>query len=188
MRRRSKPRPPSRCQIWALLGLALGLACSAPDELQPAVELPPLATAKVVVAGETFEVEVAADPMSRRRGLGGRTSIPRNGGMFFVLPRPQRFGMVMRDCPIPIDVAFVDAMGRVVAIHEMVPEPPRRSDETPFRYESRLPEYPSGEPIQFALETAGGRLADLDLRVGDRLHFPARALIEQSQKNERSVK
>jgi uncharacterized membrane protein (UPF0127 family) len=188
MSRRSKPRPPSRCQIWALLGLALGLACSAPDEPQPAVELPPLAIAKVVVAGETFEVEVAADPVTRNRGLGGRVSIPRNGGMLFVLPRPEPFTMVMRDCPNPIDVAFVDAMGRVVAIHEMVPEPPRRSDETPFRYESRLPEYPSGEPIQFALEAAGGRLADLGLRVGDRLHFPARALIEQSQRNERSVK
>ncbi len=181
-------RRPSRGQIWVLLTAALGLACSAPDEPQPAAPPPTPVTARVVVAGETFEVEVAADPMTRNRGLGGRTSIPRNGGMFFVLPRPQRFGMVMRDCPIPIDVAFVDAMGRVVTIHEMVPEPPRRSDETPFRYESRLPEYPSGEPVQFALETAGGRLADLDLRVGDRLHFPARALIEQSQKNERSVK
>ena len=188
MRRRSKPRSPSRYRIRALLGLALGLACSAPDEPQPAIDLPPLASARVVVAGETFEVEVAADPMSRRRGLGGRTSIPRNGGMLFVLPHPRRLGMVMRDCPIPIDVAFVDAMGRVTAIHEMLPEPPRRPAETPFRYESRLPEYPSGEPIQFALETAGGRLADLGLRVGDRLHFPARELIGQAQENERSVK
>lgn len=181
MKREPKP---SRGQIGALLALALAISCSAPDEREPAVESPPLATAKVVVAGETFEVEVAADPTARRRGLGGRTSIPRNGGMLFVLPRPQRFGMVMRDCPIPIDVAFVDAMGRVVAIHEMVPEPPRRPDETPFRYESRLPEYPSGELVQFALETAGGRLADLGLRVGDRLHFPARTLVEQARENE----
>ena len=110
------------------------------------------------------------------------------GGMLFVLPSPRHLGMVMRDCPIPIDVAFVDAMGRVVSIHEMVPEPPRRPDEALFRYESRLPEYPSGEPVQFALETAGGRLADLGLRVGDRLHFPARELIRRAQENERSVK
>jgi len=174
--------------VWALLGLVLGVACSAPEERKPAVETPPLATAKVVVAGETFEVEVAADPVSRHRGLSGRSSIPSNGGMLFVLPRPQRFGMVMRDCPVPIDVAFIDSMGRVVTIHEMVPEPPRRSDEAPFRYESRLPEYPSGEPVQFALETAGGRLGDLGLRVGDRLHFPAQALIAQARENERSVR
>jgi len=108
MRRRSTPRRPSRDQIWALLAFSLGIACSAPDEPQRAVESPAAATAKVVVAGETFEVAVAADPMTRRRGLGGRTSIPRNGGMLFVLPRPRRFSMVMRDCPLPIDVAFVD--------------------------------------------------------------------------------
>jgi uncharacterized membrane protein (UPF0127 family) len=95
--------------------------------------------------------------------------------------------MVMRDCPVPIDVAFVDAMGRVVAIHEMVPEPPRLADETAARYESRLPEYPSGQPVQFALETAGGRLADLGLEIGDRLHFSAQALVERARENERSV-
>jgi uncharacterized membrane protein (UPF0127 family) len=188
MRRRSTPRRPSRGQIWALLAFSLGIACSAPDEPQHAVESPAAATAKVVVAGETFEVAVAADPMTRRRGLGGRTSIPRNGGMLFVLPRPQHLSMVMRDCPIPIDVAFVDSMGRVVAIHEMAPEPPRRPDEGPFRYESRLPEYPSGEPVQFALETAGGRLGDLGVQVGDRLHFPARALLERAEEDDRSAK
>lgn len=181
----AKPRRPSRCQIQAFLAVALGLACSVPDEQKPAAESPVPATVKVGVAGEVFEVEVAADPMTRQRGLGGRTAIPRNGGMLFVLPRPQRFSMVMRDCPIPLDVAFVDSMGRVVAIHEMVPEPPRRPDETPFHYESRLPGYPSGGPIQFALETAGGRLADLGLQVGDRLHFPARALIEQARERDR---
>ena len=188
MRRRSRSRRPSRGQVWALLAFSLGVACSSSDEAQHAVESPAPATAKVAVAGETFEVEVAADPMTRRRGLGGRTSIPRNGGMLFVLPRPQHFSMVMRDCPIPIDVAFVDSMGRVVAIHEMVPEPPRRPDEGSYRYESRLPEYPSGELVQFALETAGGRLGALGVQVGDRLHFPARALLERAQENERSVK
>jgi uncharacterized membrane protein (UPF0127 family) len=181
------PRRPSHGRIWVLLASALGLACWAPDEPPPAV--PPLtsATARVMVAGETFEVEVAADPVTRSRGLGGRASIPRNGGMLFVLPRPRPFAMVMRDCPVPIDVAFVDAMGRVVAIHEMVPEPPRLADETAARYESRLPEYPSGQPVQFALETAGGRLADLGLEIGDRLHFSAQALVERARENERSV-
>jgi uncharacterized membrane protein (UPF0127 family) len=170
-----------------LLTAALGLACSAPDEPQHAAPPPTPVIARVVVAGETFEVEVAADPITRNRGLGGRASIPRNGGMLFVLPRPRPFTMVMRDCPVPIDVAFVDAMGRVVAIHEMVPEPPRRPDETAARYESRLRQYPSGARVQFALETAGGRLADLGLQAGDRLHFPAQALLARARENERLV-
>jgi len=180
--RRSQPRLPVR----ALLALALGLACSAADETTSAVEPPAPDSAEVIIAGETFEVEVAADPMARMRGLSGRTSIPRNGGMLFVLPRPEPFSMVMRDCPIPIDVAFIDAMGRVAAIHEMPPEPSREPDESAFRYELRLPEYPSGEPVQFALETAGGRLAELQLHVGDRLHFSAQSLVERARKIDRA--
>jgi uncharacterized membrane protein (UPF0127 family) len=138
-------------------------------------------TTRVVVAGETFEVEVAADSRARYRGLSGRGEIPRNGGMLFVLPRPSPMAMVMRDCPNAIDVAFIDALGRVVAIHEMPPEPPRRAGESPFEYEQRLPEYPSGAPVSFALETAGGRLAELGLEVGARLHFDAQALAARAR-------
>jgi hypothetical protein len=164
-----------------LLAAAVALACSLSDELPASAGAPAGHVVPVVVAGETFEVEVAADPQSRTRGLSGRSTIPPNGGMLFVLPRPGLLSMVMRDCPNPIDVAFVDAMGRVVAIHAMPPEPPRRPDESPFRYEQRLPAYASGVPVQFALETAGGRLAQLNLQVGDRLHFAARELIERAQ-------
>jgi len=169
----------ARHRLAVALAVALGLACSS-GEQTPAVSAEAPATVQVGVAGESFDVEVAADPASRVRGLSGRDSIPHNGGMLFVLPRPAPIRMVMRDCAKPIDVAFADAMGRVVAIHAMVPEPPRRADETSSGYESRLPQYPSGQPAQFALEVAGGRLSELGLRVGDRLHFPAQQLIERA--------
>ena len=184
----SQARPYRRAAVAVWL-IATALACSdasptrADSTGAAAVAARPAAMARVVVAGEVFEVEVASDPRSRYRGLSGRTSIPRNGGMLFVLTRPEPMSMVMRDCSNAIDVAFIDAMGRVVAIHEMPPEPPRRSGESPFQYEQRLPEYPSGAPVSFALETAGGRLADLGLEVGDRLHFPAQELITQAQSN-----
>jgi len=178
----SQPSPSALRARWgsaALLALWLLLAaCSAAEERAAA---PAPATTDVQVVGETFHVEVADDAASRLRGLSGRTSIPRNGGMLFVLPRPQAFGMVMRDCPHPIDVAFIDSLGRVVAIHTMVPEPPRRPDESPFEYERRLHDYDSGVPVQFALETAGGRLAELGLAVGDRVHFDAQALLARAR-------
>ena len=141
-------------------------------------------TTAVVVAGRTFTVEVAADPQARRRGLSGRAAIADDGGMLFVLPKPAPMAMVMRDCPNAIDVAFIDSMGRVIAIHEMPPEPPRRTGETSFGYERRLPEYASGAPVSFALETRGGRLAELELVVGARLHFAAQELIARAQRSE----
>jgi uncharacterized membrane protein (UPF0127 family) len=157
------------------------LACSASEEPSPVEAESNLETIAVRVAGETFEVEIAADSQTRMRGLSGRSEIGRNAGMLFVLPRPQEFQMVMRDCPVPIDVAFLDSSGRVVAIHEMVPEPPRLGGESPFGYEQRLPTYGSGVPVLFALETAGGRFAELGVQPGDRLHFAAQDLIARAR-------
>jgi uncharacterized membrane protein (UPF0127 family) len=157
------------------------LACSAAEEPQLLKARLQLETTTIRVASESFEVEVATESQSRFRGLSGRAEIDRNGGMLFVLPRPQIFQMVMRDCPVPIDVAFLDSSGRVVAIHEMVPEPPRRSSESPFGYEKRLPMYSSGVAVQFALETAGGRMAELGVKAGDRLHFAAQDWIARAR-------
>jgi hypothetical protein len=171
--------------VAALGWIVAVLACSeaTPTPAEPLAAAPdlPAATIRVAVAGEEFVVEVAADPRARYRGLSGRAVIPPNGGMLFALPNPEPMAMVMRDCPNAIDVAFIDTMGRVVAIHEMPPEAPRRRGESPFEYERRLPEYPSGAPVSFALETAGGRLAEVGLTVGQRLHFPAQELIAQAR-------
>jgi uncharacterized membrane protein (UPF0127 family) len=83
----------------------------------------------------------------------------------------------MRDCPIPIDVAFLDASGRVISLHEMPPEPARRPDESQLAYESRLEQYPSGLPALFAIETAGGRLRQLGVKGGDVIEIDAASLL-----------
>ncbi|UCE86232.1 MAG: DUF192 domain-containing protein [Deltaproteobacteria bacterium] len=121
------------------------------------------------IAGEPFELELALDPETRYRGLGGRASIEPNGGMLFVFPGPVPQRFVMRDCLVAIDIAFLDAGGRVVAIHEMQTEPPQRPGESDAAYEARLRVYRSVFPAQFAVETAGGRLRDIGLVVGQRI-------------------
>ena len=169
----------------AVAALSLTLAACADREATPGTSTrPPPAqpeTTWVEIAGERFELEVALDPGTRYRGLSGRTGIPKNGGMLFVSRRPGPLAMVMRDCPEPLDVAFLDASGRVVAIHEMKPEPPRSLSESPRDYEARLPSYESGEPALFAIETAGGRLAEVGLAVGDRVVLDARALAARAR-------
>lgn len=135
-----------------------------------------LATTAVTVEGTRLTVEVARTPGEQFRGLGGRTWIDPNGGMLFPFATPRATAFVMRDCPIPIDVAFLDADGRVVAIHEMKPEPPRRPGESAAAYDARLAQHPSGAPVWFALETAGGRLRALGLDVGDRVEIDRKGL------------
>jgi uncharacterized membrane protein (UPF0127 family) len=160
-----------------LAGLVVVAGCSAAEPDGAAAPAPSgLESIWVSLGGETFTLEVASDPAARHRGLSGRGRIPDNEGMLFVLPDDQPFAMVMRDCPEPIDVAFLDATGRVVAVHEMQPEPPRAPDETPMHYERRLPVYPSVLPVRFAIETAGGRLRAVGLAPGDRVGLDVAAL------------
>lgn len=121
----------------------------------------------IAIAGRIFQLEFALGPRAQHRGLGGRSFIEPYGGMLFAYPSARPLAMVMRDCPIPIDVAFLSEAGRVVALHAMEPEYPRGETETPAHYESRLPSYSSREPARFAVELAGGRLAKLGVKIGD---------------------
>ncbi len=171
-----------RSAIFPLLA-AIALACAeseAPPKPPPQVP----AAIWVEIAGEPFELELALDAASRHQGLSGRVAIEPNGGMLFVntVERPQ--AMVMRDCAVPIDVAFLDFSGEVVTIHEMRPELPRRPGEGQREYESRLRVYESGAPVGFAIETAGGRLDEVGLQVGDSVVFDIARVLELARRVE----
>ncbi len=156
-------------------------ACSSETSSAPKLAASGLPTAPVTIKGERFIMELALNEPQRIRGLSGRESIDPDGGMLFVFPMSSRHEFVMRDCPAPIDIAFLDSSGRVVAFHEMKPEDPRREGESEFQYEMRLKRYPSRFPAQFAVETAGGRLASLGVKEGDKIEFDAEALKRRAQ-------
>ena len=163
---------------------AIALACTQSESPSDApLEVPE--TLWVEIAGEPFELELALDGPTRHLGLSGRASIDPNGGMLFVSTVEKPQAMVMRDCPIPIDVAFLDASGEVLAIHEMRPELPRRPAESQRDYESRLRRYESGAPAGFAIETAGGRLDEIGLQVGDRVVFDIAQTLDLARRVER---
>lgn len=130
----------------------------------------------VSLGGRTFHLELALDDQTRFRGLSERTHIERDGGMLFVFPRPAVQQFVMRDCPIPIDIVYLDGAGRVVAMHEMTPEEPRRPGESDAAYEQRLKRYSSGYAAQFVIEIAGGTLPGLRLSEGDRVELDTNGL------------
>jgi uncharacterized protein len=143
---------------------------------------------RVRIAGKTYRLELAATPEKRVQGLSGRTEIPELGGMLFVFPRSevrvQNF--VMRDCPIDIDIIFLDPSGRIVAMHEMKAEEPRGPGEgAPGEfveaYENRLKRYSSRFPAQFAIELKGGSLPRLNLKEGDKIPLPLEELKKRAQ-------
>lgn len=130
----------------------------------------------VPIAGRTFHLELALDDQVRFRGLSERTHIEADGGMLFVFPRSTSLSFVMRDCPIPIDIIFLDGSGRVVAMHAMVPEEPKGADESTVAYDARLHKYASGYDSQFVIELAGGTLGGLRLAEGQLIQLDTEGL------------
>ncbi|MEY3231539.1 MAG: hypothetical protein RL689_1628 [Planctomycetota bacterium] len=170
-----------------LLGAAIAATCMSgcDDKATPDTH------AKVTIAGRTFTLEIASDDQTRFKGLSGRTKIDADGGMLFVFKKPSDMEFVMRDCPIPIDIIFVDGSGRVTAFHKMTPEPPRTEAEKqlspPFKdapqwtwtnaaYEARLKRYPSKFAAQYVIELAGNTLDTLKLKQNDQVVFDRAAM------------
>ncbi|MBI1190006.1 MAG: hypothetical protein GC200_04910 [Tepidisphaera sp.] len=148
-------------------------------------------TAPVTIAGKPFTLELAIDQKVQFKGLGDRTEIKPDGGMLFVFSKPEARAFVMRDCPIPIDIIYLDGSGRVVATYKMTPEPPRSEAEKKLSlpypsapewaamnndYEDRLKKYPSGFAAQFVIELKGNTLDTLNVKKGDKIDFDIEGL------------
>ena len=122
-------------------------------------------TQEVEIAGRVFELELALDDASRRRGLSYRESIPEDGGMLFVFPEQRVLQFHMRECLVPIDVIFLNEWGYIVQSHHMPVEPPE-TRANPQRT------YSSVSPAAYAIELRGGTLEALPIGVGDRVRLP----------------
>jgi len=150
----------------------------------------------VKLGGEWFHLEIADKESVRMKGLGQRTYIAPDGGMLFVFspdfPRkfPQGTGFVMRDCPIDIDIIYLDPNGRITAMHAMKAERPRGEGEGAVgdlsnpTYEGRLKSYPSRYAIQGAIELAGGTIEKKlkgKIKEGDKVDLPLEALKKRAE-------
>jgi uncharacterized protein len=127
-------------------------------------------TAYVRTAGSSFtlRVEVAERGDQRTFGLMDRSSLHDDAGMIFVYDEVQspESGFWMYRTLIPLDIAFFDGAGRIVAILQMDPCPTLDS--------SRCPTYAPGRAYFGALEVNRGWFSRRGVRVGDRIVVPGR--------------
>ena len=109
-----------------------------------------------------FLAEVAATEPEKAKGLMYRQSLAKDRCMFFVYGEEGTHAIWMKNCLIALDVAWVDAEGKVVETAEHVPPcSPMRGDDCPT--------YGGKIPARHYLEFPAGTFKRLSLKKGDRL-------------------
>lgn len=127
-------------------------------------KLDDMKTAQIRVKDQPFDVWLALTASERERGLMQVTeaelAATPNGrrGMLFVFPGEEHLSFWMYNTITPLDIAYINADGRIVKTHTMAPLETRN--------------YPSVEPAQFALETLAGTFEQLGIKAGDRVEIP----------------
>jgi uncharacterized membrane protein (UPF0127 family) len=107
-----------------------------------------------------LNVEIADSAEKRAIGLMHRENLPYNSGMWFIYETPRTVAFWMRNTLIPLDMIFVDELGKVQKIHKNA----RPMDETPI---------PGGDNIQFVLEVNAGLSERYGLGAGDYIRHPS---------------
>ncbi|MBZ0329512.1 DUF192 domain-containing protein [Halomonas sp. ANAO-440] len=125
---------------------------------------------RIVADGEVFrlEVEMARTADERRTGLMDRDSLAPEAGMLFLYERiqPPQSGFWMYRTRIPLDIAFIDARGRIATIHTMEPCLSDNPRECPATL--------AGAPYQAALEVNAGYFAEHGIEAGACVVWPGR--------------
>ncbi len=110
----------------------------------------------------SFLAEVAATEQEKAKGLMYRQHLAKDRCMFFVYGEDGFHSIWMKNCLIALDVAWVDAEGKVVETAEHVPPcSPMRGDDCPT--------YGGTVTARYFIEFQAGTFKRLGLKKGDRL-------------------
>ena len=126
---------------------------------------PPLAATPVRLPdGRSILAELALTGPEQQRGLMQRADLGPDRGMLFLFDQSRPLTFWMFGTLIPLDILFLDSGRRIIFVSANTP--PCRSTDA-----AACPLYGPRDPAQFVLEIAGGRAAQLGLRIGDRLDW-----------------
>ena len=135
------------CALLPLAHIGVGKACPVENE-----------HIEITVDGHTLTAEVAANLTSQLCGLAFRHDLAPDQGMLFAYAEDQIIGFWMKNTFLPLSIAFMDANGKILEMHNMDPRDPTRR-------------YISSSPARYALEVNQGWFKDNRIEVGDRAEF-----------------
>ena len=82
---------------------------------------PRLPTLKLQVGNQIVTAELCRRPLELMTGMMFRTNMLEDEGMLFALPFPQQASFYMRNTLVPLTIAYIDADGRILELHDMQP-------------------------------------------------------------------
>jgi uncharacterized membrane protein (UPF0127 family) len=130
------------------------------DEGTPVAEL-----ASGGVSRGRFFIELASDWPQRIRGLSHRPSMAEGWGMLFLFPNDVRHAFTMKQMHFPLDLIFIDGVGKVVDIvSDARPNQVRLAPTQSYRY---------------VLELNAGTARTHGIRLGDRLTLTSLPDVQQ---------
>jgi uncharacterized membrane protein (UPF0127 family) len=146
----------------ALLSLAiLPLPAQVPTEPNVGLE-----TITLHLGKSSIKAEIAATQLEDETGLMFRHSLGDNDGMLFFLPGPQTAEFWMKNCFIPLSVAFIGKDGTILEIHDMQAPDPRIPD-------GQLPRTRSdSDQVFYAVEANLHWFSLNGVKAGDRITPP----------------
>lgn len=134
-------------------------------------QLDSLGFAEATIKNQPFRLWIADEEPERINGLmfvtEDRLAPFADGaerGMIFVFEFQSVLSFWMRNVPINLDIAYLDAQGVVTAIHTMA------------AFDTDLNKYTSVRPAMYAIETRSGTWARLGLKAGDTIQIPSTVL------------
>lgn len=117
-------------------------------------------SAEIQIKNQLIKLEVAKTSKEQATGLMYRTFLDDNAGMLFEFKSAQRLNFWMKNCKIPLDMIFLkDGIVENISVKN----PP--CTKTP------CPNYAPSKPIDRVIELRGGRVAELGVKVGDRIEI-----------------
>jgi uncharacterized membrane protein (UPF0127 family) len=128
--------------------------------VQPEKQAPTLPTA-TLPNGARITLELALTPQEISQGLMYRPLLPDDRGMLFLFEFERRPSFWMKNTIIPLDLVFLNGVGRVVDIISNAQPCP--SDP--------CPQYIPDNPARAVLEIAAGGAARHGIEAGDLLEF-----------------
>ena len=140
-----------------------------PQPLSPAAFGFDSALVRIETAADTHQVRVEVAEREDQRGFGlmDRPTLDADAGMVFLYDAPQHpsSGFWMYRTRIPLDIAFFDGAGSIVAILQMAP----CASSDPEQCRAAAANYSPGKAYVGALEVNRGYFARNGVQVGDRI-------------------